>query len=191
MKTAILLHGRPSRAEYLESEHPSPSNSHWLPWLQRELLRKGVLAQAPEAANPYKPTYEAWKNAIGQFGPDEETILVGHSCGAGMIVQWLSKNPKVRVGKVILVAPWIDVEKEDWPAFDFELEENIADRTAGLVIYNSSNDVEEIQTSVKELRKRLKNIRYVEFENRGHFTHKYMPDDTFPELLKECLAGNT
>lgn len=108
-----------------------------------------------------------------------------------MIAQWLSKNPEVKVGKVVLVAPWIDVEKEDWPAFDFTIDENIAERTAGLTIFHSTEDASEIGTSVKELRSRLKDINYVEFEGRGHFTHKYMPDDTFPELLKECLIGST
>jgi len=187
MKTAIILHGRPSRAEYLESVYPSPSNSHWLPWLQRELLRKDILAQAPEILQPYQPRYENWARAIEQLSPDEQTILVGHSCGGGMIVQWLSKNSDKKVGKVVLVAPWIDVEKDDWPAFDFEIDENLVSRTAGLTIYHSVDDVEEIQTSVKALKERLKGAKYIEFEGRGHFTHKYMPDDTFPELLDECL----
>lgn len=104
-----------------------------------------------------------------------------------MIVQWLSKNPEARVGKVVLVAPWIDLEKDDWPAFDFTLDEDLVSRTAGLTIFHSADDVAEIQTSVAEFRKRLKGARYVEFEGRGHFTHKYMPDDRFPELLEECL----
>lgn len=188
MKKAIILHGRPGRSEYLTDDYPSPSNSHWLPWLQRELLRNGVLAQTPEAEDPYKPTYESWRRAIEYFDPDEGTILVGHSCGAGMIVQWLSKNPDKKVGRVVLVAPWIDLEKEDWPAFDFELDENLVVRTAGLTIFHSADDVDEIQTSVKELRRRLKGAKYVEFKDRGHFTHHYMPDDAFTELLEECLG---
>lgn len=191
MKQAIILHGRPSKREYFDSEYPSPSNSHWLPWLQRELLRKGILAQTPEAYEPHQPKYENWQRAIEDFIPDEETILVGHSCGGGMIVQWLSKNPDMKVGKVVLVAPWIDLEKEDWPAFDFTLDENLADRTKGLTIFHSTDDAEEIQTSVKELREKLKGAKYVEFQDRGHFTHHYMPDDTFPELLQECLKEST
>jgi hypothetical protein len=187
MKNAIIFHGRPSRKEYLEQEYPSPSNSHWLPWLQRQLLRHGVLAQTPEILEPYDPKYENWASAIEQFNPDQDTTLVGHSCGAGMIAQWLSKNPDKKVGKVVLVAPWIDVEKDDWPAFDFEIDKNLTERTAGLTIFHSTDDVEEIQTSVKKLREELKDAKYVEFTGRGHFTHKYMPTDIFPELLEECL----
>lgn len=191
MKNAIILHGRPRKAEYMDEDFASPSNSHWLPWLQRELLRKGILAQSPEALSPYEPRYENWQTAIEYFRPGKETLLVGHSCGGGMIVQWLSKNPDVKVGKVVLVAPWIDIEKENWPAFDFQIDENLVERTAGLTIFNSTDDVEEIQASVTELKEKLKGNKYVEFEGKGHFTHKYLPDDTFPELLDECLEGNT
>ena len=191
MKNAIILHGRPSRSEYFESDKPSPSNYHWLPWLQRELLRKGYLAQAPEVLNPFEPRYENWQRAIEYFEPDEGTLLVGHSCGAGMIVQWLSKNPDIKVGKVILVAPWIDVEKEGRPAFDFELDKDIASRTAGLTIFHSLNDSDEIQSSVIILRKKLQNAKYREFPEMGHFNIGTMRTQEFPELLDECLKGNT
>jgi predicted alpha/beta hydrolase family esterase len=187
MKNAIILHGRPKQEAYYDSMRPSQSNSHWLPWLQQQLLLKDILAQTPEIFQPYKPVYENWAREIERYNPTQETILIGHSCGGGMIVQWLSRNAQARVGKVVLVAPWIDLEKEDWPAFDFTLDENLANRTAGLTIFHSVDDVEEIQTSVKELRQKVKGSIYVEFTGRGHFTHHYMPDDTFPELLKECL----
>lgn len=191
MKNAIILHGRPSKENYYNTERQSQSNSYWLPWLQHQLLAKDVFAQTPEIFKPYKPAYENWAKEIERYEITPETILVGHSCGGGMIVQWLSKNQDKKVGKVVLVAPWIDIEKDDWPAFDFDLDEDLVSRTAGLTIFHSADDVEEIQTSVKELKK-LKGSKYVEFEGRGHFTHKYMPDGTFPELLEECLkTGNT
>ncbi len=187
MKKAIILHGRPTRSEYFNSSRSSQSNSHWLPWLQQQLITNAILAQAPEVYKPYEPAYENWARAIDYFDPDEETMLIGHSCGGGMIVQWLSKNPDKKVGKVILVAPWIDIEKNDWPAFDFELDKDLASRTDGLVIFHSTNDDAEIHSSVKELRAKLRNIKYVELENQGHFTLGSMKTDKFPELLNECL----
>ncbi len=137
---------------------------------------------------PYEPTYKAWAEAIEYFSPNEETILIGHSAGAGMIVQWLSRNPDKKVGKVILVAPWIDIEKDDWPAFDFEIDPDIAARTKGMIIFHCAEDGPETQSSVKEIRAKLKGIDYREFTGKGHFTHSSMPDDTFPELLEESLA---
>lgn len=48
MKTAIIIHGMPSKEEYFSSENPSSSNKHWFPWIQKQLILKGVLAQTPE-----------------------------------------------------------------------------------------------------------------------------------------------
>lgn len=192
MKKAIILHGRPYKnEEYFNLAVASPSNSHWLPWLQKQLVTKGILAQTPEILEPYDPKYENWAREIEKQNPDEETIMVGHSCGGGMIVQWLSKNKDKKVGKVVLVAPWIDLEKDDWPAFDFEIDTDLVQRTAGLTIFHSADDAEEIQTSVKELRSKLKGAKYREFVDKGHFTMSKMPDGTFPELLQECLKENT
>ena len=36
MKTAIMLHGKPSYEEYCNPRIPSPSNNHWLPRLHWE-----------------------------------------------------------------------------------------------------------------------------------------------------------
>ncbi|HEX7632700.1 MAG TPA: alpha/beta hydrolase [Candidatus Saccharimonadales bacterium] len=187
MKNAILLHGRPSKKEFFDPEKPSESNCHWFPWLQKQLLINGVHAQTPEILEPYAPKYENWQREIERFELAPETILVGHSCGGGALVRWLSENPQIKVGKVVLVAPWIDVEKDDWPLFDFEIDSDIADRTAGLTIFHSTSDAPEIQSSIKVLQAKLNNYKYVEFENAGHFTRKSMKTDEFPELLKECL----
>jgi predicted alpha/beta hydrolase family esterase len=187
MKKAIILHGRPRKEEYFNYERPSQSNSHWLPWLQNQLIVNGIMAQAPEVYKPYVPRYENWAAEIDRYNPNKNTLLVGHSCGGGMIIQWLSKNRDMHVGKVVLVAPWIDIERDDWPAFDFALDGDLASRTKGLTIINSDDDSEEIQASVNELRKKLNGVKYMEFKNRGHFTISKMPDGTFPELLDECL----
>lgn len=188
MKTAIILHGRPTRAQYFDPETPSESNLHWLPWLQNQLIINGVLTQTPEINEPYSPKYENWAAEIERYKPDGDTILVGHSCGGGMIVQWLSKNPGAKVGKVVLVAPWIDIEKNDWPAFDFLLDEKLADRTAGVNIFHSLDDSPEIHSSVAELRKKLEDVHYTEFIDYGHFTQNGMKGRTdFPELLEECI----
>ena len=42
MKNAIILHGGPSKKEYYDLNMPSMSNSHWLPWLQAQLLKKDI-----------------------------------------------------------------------------------------------------------------------------------------------------
>lgn len=109
MKTAIILHGMPSKKEYYNPSSKAQSNKHWFPWIQRQLILRDILAQTPELPEPYEPVYEKWCSIFDQFKIDEETILIGHSCGAGFLVRWLSEH-KVNVSKVILVAPFLDPE---------------------------------------------------------------------------------
>ena len=188
MQNAIILHGRPKKAEYYSDQFPSMSNSHWLPWLQKQLLNHDIFAATPEVPLSYEPLWELWVKEVERYDITPDTILIGHSCGGGFWVRYLSENKNLRVGKVFLIAPWIDVEKADPNYFfDFVIDDNLVDRTNGITVFHSINDAAEIQSSVNELRKKLKDINYLEFTNRGHFTHKYMPSDTFPELLDKII----
>ena len=64
MKTAILIHGTCDEEEYFSDLYPSLSNSHWFPWLQKQLLIKGIFTQTPEMPDAYKPDYEKWKKFV-------------------------------------------------------------------------------------------------------------------------------
>lgn len=188
MQNAIILHGRPERDEYYSEKYPAQSNSHWLPWLQKQLIVRDIFAVTPEIPISYEPLWERWVKEIERYDITPETILVGHSCGGGFWVRYLSEHKDLKVGKVILVAPWIDVEQQDPNHFfNFEIDPNMASRTKELVVFNSIDDVMEIQTSISKLRKVITGIKYREFDDMGHFTHEYLPSDTFPELLEEIL----
>lgn len=188
MRNAILLHGRPGKAEYYDSTVPSASNAHWFPWLQKQLLINDIKADTPEVQFAFEPQWEGWVKEVERFEIGPETILVGHSTGAGFWIRYLSERPDLKVGKVVLVAPYLGVEKESASEFfDFEIDRNMVGRTKGLIIFHSDDDGPEMQSTVKLLRKELKKFKYKEFHNYGHFTHKSIPTDTFPELLEECL----
>lgn len=188
MKTAIILHGKPSKEEYLNSSRDSQSNSHWIPWIQQQLLVKGILAQTPELPEPYEPVYEDWKKVFEKFYINEDTILIGHSCGGGFLVRWLSEN-KVRVGKVVLVAPWLDPDhKLHTDFFNFELDTDVPQRADEIVIFVSNDDDADIQTSVETLEKKWSGVRIVKLEGKGHFTFGDMGTREFPELQKELLG---
>ncbi len=146
-----------------------------------------VLAQTPEMPEAYNPSYEAWKELFERFPLNEETMLIGHSCGAGFIIRYLSEN-SVRVGKVVLVAPWLDLEHFlDTGMFDFEVNPDIVSRTQGITIFSSSDDMAEVQDSIALLKERVEDIKIVEFGGMGHFCYEDMHTDVFPELLRECL----
>jgi len=190
MKNAIIVHGTNDKEEYY-SDYSSLSNAHWFPWLQNELLRKDIHAVTPEMFQGYMPNYAHWKKEFERHDITPETILVGHSCGGGFLVRWLSENPDVRVGKVVLVAPWFDLNKtkgEDNDFFDFVIDVELVSRTKGVTIFNSTDDEEAIHVTVDQIRSALPAVQYREFKNMGHFCHSDLGGEAFPELLEEILS---
>lgn len=188
MKNAIIIHGMPYKEEYDDPHIPASSERHWLPWLREELKLRGIAAVTPEMPIPYNPEYQAWKNVFEQYPLSEETILVGHSCGAGFIIRYLSEN-NVKVGKVVLVAPWLDPEKSlDTGMFDFTIDTDLLSKVARLVIFSSTDDMEEVQESVAILKAKIPAIQVVEFKDYGHFCVEDMGTEAFPELLEEVIG---
>ncbi len=183
MKTAIILHGMPSREEYFVPNAESPSNNHWIPWLQKQLILQGVLAQTPELPEPYAPDYEKWLGVFEQFNVGKDTMLIGHSCGAGFLVRWLSETKK-QVGKVALVAPFLDPDHDEVPKgfFDFVLARDLASKTQGVRVFYSTDDDREITDSVKQILS-LPEVGVTELFGKKHLTLEDMGTREFPELL--------
>lgn len=189
MKNAIILHGTTDKGEYFDPNYPSLSNAHWFPWLQKQLLVHDIAAVTPEIPNAYQPDYEAWRAEVERYPITPETLIVGHSCGSGFWVRWLSEHPDVHVGRVVLVAPWLDPDNSKQSSFfDFKIDPEIASRTKGLTIFSSDNDDSDVQRSVQTLRATLKGYRFREFHNYGHFCMEDMHSLEFPELLQEILS---
>lgn len=184
MKTAVIIHGMPSKEEYMDLSNPSQSNRHWFPWLQKQLAIRGIVAQSLEMPEPYAPVYEKWRTTFEQMHVDENTALFGHSCGGGFFVRWLSENKK-HVGEVVLVAPWLDPEKEiNSGFFDFVIDPDLAIRVKKITVMYSTDDSESILRSIAQLKGKLPNATFKEFSNKGHFCSEDLVNDEFPELLE-------
>ncbi len=180
MKKAVIFHGMPEQSEYQGNE----SEMHWIPWLKQQLEERGFTVFAPELPQPDEPVYEDWLAKFQEFPIDEETVLVGHSAGAGFFVRYLSEHD-VKVGKVILVAPWIDIKghlKDNF--FKFEWDENIVQKTKGITILVSLDDGQDVLTSVELITQRIQGTVLKQFTDHGHFTLTDMGKNEFPELLK-------
>ena len=194
MKKAILVHGKPSRETYEDSSSTSASNAMWFPWLQKQLTLRDISAQTPEMLRAYQPDYRIWKETFEQFLIDDTTVLVGHSCGDGFLVQWLSEHPEVAVGDVYLVGPAFgDRYNPETPYddpllggfFDFTIDTSLLKRVASLHVLYSDNDSVRVDTAVRMLKEALPDADYHLFKGYGHFRGKLdMADDTFPELLE-------
>lgn len=191
MKNAILIPGRPDKDEYYDPERPTNSNDNWFPWLSKQLQINDIFAVAIEPPKPWQPRYDIWKKELERFDITPETVLVGHSCGGGFIVRYLSENKGTKVGKVVLVAPWLNPENnpvsDTADFFDFEIDPDLVSRTDGVIIFNSDDDMDTIHKSVDIIRAKVKNIKYKEFHNHGHFCLEDLKTDKFPELLEEIL----
>jgi predicted alpha/beta hydrolase family esterase len=186
MKNTIILHGGPSKQEYYDPQAPSMSNAHWIPWLQGQLLKNDITTATPEVPWAYDRNWKVWKREVERFDIGKETILIGHSTGAGFFVKYLSINPELYVDKLILVAPWLDPDKKFTKNFfdDFVIDPRLAKRTSGVTMFYSKQDnTSGVQKTVGILKETIKNIKVKEFPNYGHFCFEDMHTNKFPELL--------
>ena len=188
MKNAIIVHGKPGKDEYYDPKFPSSSNYYWIPWLQKQLLVNEIAAQTPEVPHAYNPDYAVWKKEFERFEVTPETILVGHSCGAGFLVRWLSEHKNIVVDKIVLVAPWLDPDREDTTDFfEFEIDPQLTERAKSFIIFNSDNDHESVHKTIQILKDKHTGYKLQEFHNYGHFTHDDMKTPEFTELLEVLL----
>ncbi len=96
----ILIHG-----------FKANSQSGFFPWLRGELQAKGHEVIAPDLPNPEEPDPEEWtKVLVEKVGVvDDETIVVGHSLGAAMVLRFLeaAEARSAPRGCVLVSAPWM------------------------------------------------------------------------------------
>jgi len=191
MSNAIIIHGMPSREEFL-NPLGSRHMKHWLPWLQKELIDAGIPTELPEFPEPYDPDYGAWSALFETLTITPDTHLVGHSCGAGFLVRWLSEHA-VPVGKVALVAPWVDPTHVYAQKMfgEWELDLTVAERTRGMSMFVSLDDEQDVIDTANLLREKISKLQIREFMDRGHFVHSQMGTDEFPELLDFVLGSTT
>lgn len=181
MKQVIIIHGTPDKEEYYGDVYSSPSNFQWIPWVQKQLNKKDIISQALEMPHPFDPVFSEYCEVFNQMKIDSQTVLVGHSSGAGFLLRYFSEHLDLTPAKIILVAPWIDPEREfNKGFFDFEIDKNLVERT-GLHIFMSSDDTEQL-SSFKIVKEKLPNAIYHEFTDRGHFLTSELP-----ELLEVIL----
>jgi predicted alpha/beta hydrolase family esterase len=188
MKNAILVPGRPDKDEHYDPKSPSNSENHWFSWLKRQLILQDIHAVSIEPPFPFRPRYEEWKKEFERFDITPETILVGHSCGGGFLVRYLSEHKDLHVGKVALVAPWTNPDNDPTANtadfFDFNIDSNFPTRTAGVTVFISSDDYPSVVKTVDILRSKVHGLQFKEYTDKGHFVIGSMHTVEFPALLE-------
>ncbi len=173
----VIIHGCPASPEDTRSR-----SQRWMCWLEDTLKEKEYEAFAPDMPIPWQPQYEEWKQLIEKYRVTENSLLIGHSCGAAFLVRYLL-DTKRKVKKFILVAPAKIPEGENDKRknlYQFDLPDNSSKIADEIVIF-VSNDLPRHLKSLEIYKKALK-PRIVEIENKGHFVISQ-----FPEILKEII----
>ena len=131
-------------------------------------------------------SYVADVDILSRQQIDTDTIMIGHSCGGGLLVKYLSENPDVKIGHLILVAPWIDAQHQ-FPQYfnNFAPDPDLPSRVGTMDLFYSTDDHygDMIIHGCENLESVYPNMRVHKFNDRNHFSGNM---DTFPELWELC-----
>lgn len=177
MKNAIILHGTGD----------SPDD-FWFPYLKGELEKRGYEVWLPSLPNPKFPNRSDWIPFLLKNGKfTEETIIVGHSAGAQIILSLL-EDLDVKIRQAILVSGYAKALRKDMDSeknVDEYNWEAIRPKARQFIFINSDNDPWTCDD--KQGRIMFDNLGGMQIIlHEGHMgstTHK-QPYKEFPLLLK-------
>ena len=181
-KRCIVVHGCTT------SSKDTTYNKHWIPWLKKNLTEHGFEVDTPDMPLPWEPDYEKFKGAFEACAVDEDTTLVGDSCGCAFLVRWLGES-KQKIDKLILVAPWKIAYRQDGSDKDFygfEIDPSITERVNELVFFTADDEEDDGKKSL-EIYKSVLDGKVVDLPGRGHYVLGDMGTEEFPELLDFIL----
>lgn len=188
MKNCIIIHGCPSDKEKALSPERRTYDKHWIPWTKVQLTAKNIKTETPLMPEPWEPDYKKFKNEFAKYEVNENTILIGHSCGNSFLVRWLSET-KTKIAKLILVAPWKigkDSKKLNKDFYEFPIDNTISERTGEIIMFTADNEAVEGKNGLKMFHDALGG-EVINLPNHGHYCFKNMGTEEFPELLEVIL----
>src|SRR3989338_396336 len=185
-KRVYIIHGCPSNIEKAMNPETRTYDKHWMPWIKKELEAKAIKTEIPLMPDPWEPDYKKFKKEFEKLEIDENTILIGHSCGCAFLVRWLGET-KIKINKLILIAPWKIPEKDDNLSKEFYgyvIDNSITSRIKEIVMFTSDDEEDDGKKSLQIFHRSLGG-KVIELKGRGHYTLNDMKTEQFPELIKE------
>jgi len=184
----IVIHGCPSTSN--NDPAMRTYDKHWIPWIKKELEARGIKTKIPLMPVPWEPNYEVWKEEFEKNSVNENTILIGHSCGCSFLVRWLGETKK-SISKLILVAPW-KIEGQANAAkkvfYEFSIDKSIKDRVREIIMFTSDTEAEDGKRGLKMFHEILGG-KIINLDGRGHYILMHMKTEEFPELLESILEN--
>jgi uncharacterized protein len=170
MKNIYIIHG-----------WGADSSSDWIPWLKKESESRGSNVVAPDMPGTDKPVIEDWVSKLKEIlpVPSQDTILIGHSIGCQTIMRYLAGSDNLHVGKVILVAPWFNLnnlEEDEWPVAEPWVKTPIdiekVKKACGNNIYAIFSDNDPVVPIGDELLFKKLGVITKIYHNKGHFNEE-------------------
>ena len=90
----IIIHGCPSDIEKAMNSQLRTYDKHWIPWTKKQLVSKGIKVETPLMPEPWSPQYYLYKKEFEKYRVDENSVLIGHSCGCAFLVRWLGETKR-------------------------------------------------------------------------------------------------
>ena len=187
MKRAIIVHGCPSNIERAMDPKKRTYNKHWMPWLKKQLEKHKIKTIIPLMPTPWKPSYSSWKKRFEKLPVNDNTILIGHSCGGGFLIRWLDET-KRKIKRLILVSPGKVGKARTKFRSDLygnkiikNLNKHVKDKI--IIIFTSNDDIPTHIKAAYEYKNELP-AKVIFLKNRGHYTLGDMGTEEFPEILK-------
>ncbi|MDE1846002.1 MAG: serine hydrolase family protein [Candidatus Micrarchaeota archaeon] len=172
------------------------SQNDWMPWLGKELRKKGINADVLDMPDTRYPNMERWNEHLSkQIGKsDKNTFLVGHSLGGQAILRYLANQKgKAKLGGALIVASWINRRKKrfaskankkliaPWLRTPFAWNKIRSHARSFTAIY-SDNDPYVPMSAGRELKQKL-GAKFVLAHNKWHFNSA-----KYPIILEELLS---
>jgi len=183
----IIIHGCPSNIEKAMNPERRTYDKHWIPWTKKQLEERGIEVETPLMPESWEPDYKKFKEEFEKYGVDENSVLIGHSCGCTFLVRWLGET-KRKIDKLILVAPWkineedeVKMARKDF--YLFSIDKTIKDRVNDIVMFTADDEEEDGKKGLKMYHEALGG-KIISLKGHGHYTMGDMGTIEFPELIE-------
>jgi len=89
--------------------------ANWFPWLQKVACRAGHECYIPRFPTPEAQYLTSWLQVFDRCCPelDDQTVLVGHSIGAALILRVLERSSQ-RVHATVCTSGWLGLLENDF-----------------------------------------------------------------------------
>lgn len=184
MKNALIIHGTEGYPE-----------ENWFPWIKKHLEEYGYKVIIPQFPTPENQTPEHWFTTLKPYleSFNEQTILIGHSCGGAFLLRVLEQNiTKIKAAVFVAASAGVKPIKYyevDRPfvekSFNWEKIRNSAEH---FLVFHSEDDpficLDNGELIAKEVGTEL-----IKLKDAGHFNAKagYTEFELLLEKLRPIL----